>query len=103
MTTGKVTILGDNKDALSMCKHECNHATSRHYTVLMNFIRFMIETDQINVRYVATKENFANKTSRYTSIRLFDGPDTRNEHESIICPQHIEYRYKYVTRMCAGA
>ena len=71
MINGKVTILGDNKGALSMCTHECNHATSRHYTALMSFIRFMIETDQINVRYVATKENVADILTKPVGRQVF--------------------------------
>ena len=54
-----VTILVDNKSAISLCKNPVHHDRSKHIDLRYHFIRDCVEEKKINVEHIRTNEQLA--------------------------------------------
>ena len=55
----QVTILVDNKSAISLCKNPVHHDRSKHIDTRYHFIRDSVEEKKINVDHIRTEEQLA--------------------------------------------
>lgn len=55
----QVTIMVDNKSAISLCKNPVLHDRSKHIDTLYHFIRDSVEEKRINVLHIRTEEQLA--------------------------------------------
>ena len=66
-----ITIYVDNKGTIDLAKNPVQHQRSKHIDIKFHFIRYHIQTGQIDVVYVPSKENIADLfTKPSTSLNL---------------------------------
>lgn len=54
-----MTIMVDNKSAISLCKNPVLHDRSKHIDTRYHFIRDSVEEKRINVLHIRTEEQLA--------------------------------------------
>ena len=57
----------DNQGAIALSKNPVNHQRSKHIDIKWFFIRDVLDRKQVNVEYVQSKQNFADKFTKATT------------------------------------
>ena len=75
------TLHGDNQGPLPLAKTSVNHQKSKHVDVKYHFIRSHVNSDQVDLRCVSTRDHIAdvftkaiNKAKMSDFVKLFSGP-----------------------------
>ncbi|SGY81045.1 BQ5605_C009g05446 [Microbotryum silenes-dioicae] len=68
---GPVVLYGDNQGSLALAQHPTNHQGSRHVCISEHYVRKRVAEKEIEVRYIATGDMFADIFTKALGTKPF--------------------------------
>jgi hypothetical protein len=71
-TCNSKILLTDNQSAIDLSKNPEYHARSKHIDIQYHYVREIIQSGQVSLKYVSTKDNIADVLTKPLSPAIFD-------------------------------
>jgi hypothetical protein len=83
-TCNSKILLTDNQSAIDLSKNPEYHARSKHIDIQYHYVREIIQSGQVSLKYVSTKNNIADVLTKPLSPAIFD-----KFKDSLVMPKDI--------------
>ena len=71
ISSGHITIFGDNQGSIAMAKNPVNHKTAKHIAIRHHFVREKVDSGEVNLEYCPTESMFADFLTKALSKVVF--------------------------------